>query len=162
MRFAGFQSNGCLTTKAGILGEVLHVCLKVSDLVKGLQEIGKLSEERKPRNVEAFCDLVEDLDMDAFQRMCRGGAEIFVHKLKPSELIGLPMAWFCFELSVDGAVLICARQGLFLSDLAEAQLTEYKSMIQLFQTCGKNTERYNEVVEVLSKPVATEVVAAGS
>ena len=29
MRFAGFQSNGCLTAKAGILGDTLHVCLKV-------------------------------------------------------------------------------------------------------------------------------------
>lgn len=151
MRFVGLQANGCLTLKTMAMGQVLHVSLSSTDVVRGLTELGLLKPDSKFSDVDAFCSLLEDLDMEAFVKMQKAGVKLYMHKAIPGEVIGIPMGWFCFELAVDGAVLVAARQGFFLADTTEDDLKQYKSMRDILIMCGKAGDKYNQIIDMLSK-----------
>ncbi|CAE7807041.1 unnamed protein product [Symbiodinium sp. CCMP2592] len=151
MRFVGLQANGALTLKTMAMGQVLHVCLSCTDVVKGLMELGMLKPDSKFADVDGFCSLLEDLDMDAFVKMHKAGVKLYMHKAIPGEVIGIPMGWFCFELAVDGAVLVAARQGFFIVDTSEEDLNQYKSMRDILIMCGKAGDKYNQIIDMLSQ-----------
>ena len=160
MRFGGFQANGCLTVKAAIMGEVLHVCMPISELVQGLTSIGKLAADQKFNDISDFCALMEDLDKDAWIALSKSGVNMYVHQLKPGEMIAVPMAWFCFEISTEGTVLVLVRQGIFLKNTSETELAEYKSLTELMARCGRSIDRYQQALDLLSKSAAAEQPAA--
>ena len=151
MRFVGLQVNGCATLKAGVLGEVLRVCISVSDLVAGLEHIGKLTAETKFPNVDAFCNVLETLDMDAFEKMQANGSKIYARKLLPCQVLCVPMGWFCCELAISGTVIVCAWQGFFMQANSQEDLKQYQGMRDLLACCAKTTDRYDEVLALLSK-----------
>ena len=151
MRFVGLQANGALTLKTMAMGQVLHVSLSSTDVVKGLTELGMLQPDSKFPDVDTFCSLLEDLDMDAFVKMHKAGVKLYVHKAIPGEVIGIPMGWFCFELAIDGAVLVAARQGFFIVDTSEEDLKQYKSMRDILIMCGKAGDKYNQIIDMLSE-----------
>ncbi|CAE7254082.1 unnamed protein product [Symbiodinium sp. CCMP2592] len=151
MRFVGLQANGALTLKTMAMGEVLHVSLSSTDVLKGLKELGMLKPDSKFADVDAFCSLLEDLDMDAFVKMHKAGIKLFIHKAIPGQVIGIPMGWFCFKLAVDGAVLVAARQGFFLVDTTKEDLKQYEAMRDMLIMCGKAGEKYDQIIDMLSK-----------
>ena len=154
MRFVGLQANGTATLKAGLMGEVLHLSISCVDILKGLESIGKIQKDAKFPSVDAFCHLLEDLDMDAFVKMHKAGVEIYVHKLTGGQILSVPLSWFTFELSVDGAVVVYARRGYFPMSPSESEKANYVAMRNLLERCGKPVDRYDEIYQLMTKPEA--------
>ena len=153
MRFVGLQANGCVTLKGCLLGEVLHASISCAELLKGLESIGKIQKDSKFASMDAFCHTLEDLDMDAFVKMQQAGVNIYVHKMIPGEVLNVPLAWFTFEQAVEGAVVVSARCGYFAGSPSASETENYAAMRKLLELCGKNTERYDQIIELMTKSV---------
>ena len=150
MRFAGLQANGALTLKAAQLGEVLHVAFSLAGLQDALDKASILAKDKSLANPEAFCEVVENLDVDGFLKLGQHGLNIFLHKQVPGEIISIPMGWFSFEVTMKGPLVVCARKGFFLTKASEQTLSEYRSLRDMFKRCGKNTDRYDQLLELLA------------
>ena len=100
MRFCGVRANGAQTLKAGCLGDVLHVCVRTSNLVSAMKTAG-LMAEGKQASMDAFCSILEIIDMTKMMQLFKGGLELYIHRHRAGELISLPMGWFTVEMSME-------------------------------------------------------------
>ena len=154
MRFAGLQANGALTLKAGLLGEVLHVSASLASLQTALEKSSILARDKALANPEAFCEVVENLDMKALTELAKHGLELFYHKHVTGEIVAIPLGWFSIEMTMKGSLVVSARKGYFLQKTGEGGLKEYRSLRSLFRRCGKNVDRYEEMIKLLSSAKA--------
>ena len=106
-------------------------------------------DNKKLPSMEMFCDIVENMSMQKIMELFSAGLELRIHLQKAGQLISLPLGWFCFELAIDGAVLVSVRKGYFLKKNSQKSIDDYTALIKLLQRCGKNTERYEEVLALL-------------
>ena len=158
MRFTGLQANGALTLKAALIGEVLHVAVPLASLLEALEKAAILPADKTFHNPEAFCDIIENLDLAALKKLSAHGCELYYHKQVPGELLAIPMGWFTMELSMKGSVVVCARKGYFLKESSDEMVKQYDSVRTLFHRCGRNVERYDQLLELL-KPKAAALAA---
>ena len=150
MCFAGLQANGATTLKAGLIGEVLHMVMPLAGLIAAMEKASLLKADTVLPSPEAFCELVEALDLKAVTELCRHGLEIYYHKQLPGELLCVPMGWFCIEISMNGLVVVCIRKGIFPQKASEKSLDQYKSLKDLFKRCGKKVERYDQAIALMT------------
>ena len=150
MRFAGMQANGALTLKAGLMGEVLHVSASLASLQIALEKASIFGRDKTLSSPEAFCEVVENLDMKTLTELAKHGLELFYHKHVTGEIVAIPVGWFTIEITMTGSLVVSARKGYFLKSTSETSLTEYKSLRSLLFRCGKNVDRYDEMIKLLN------------
>ena len=158
MCFAGFQANGAATLKAALMGEVLHVAVSLAALLDGLVKESYLKQDAVLASPEAFCDIIENLNLDDLKKLCKHGVVLYIHKQLPSQLLCLPMGWFTMEVSVTGSIIVCVRKGVFSKNTSQEALKEYDSLRSVFSRCGKPCARYDQVINLLKGSTSADAV----
>ena len=149
MKFCGLQANGAQTLKVATLGDVLHVCFPLSTTVPAAQKLGFIQDGKTLTSTEAFCEIMEQMELKNFMDFFNEGVEIYAHCLKAGEMISLPMGWFSVEISMSGTILVSVRKGVFLKKTSSEAIKDYESLIQLLQHCSRNVDRYQELLKIL-------------
>ncbi|CAE7221799.1 unnamed protein product [Symbiodinium sp. CCMP2592] len=149
MKFCGLQANGAQTLKVATLGDVLHICFPLSTTVPAAQKLGFIQDGKPLPSTEAFCEVMEQMELKTLVEFFNQGVEVYAHCLKAGEMISLPMGWFSVEISMSGTILVSVRKGVFLKKTSSEAIKDYESLIQLLQHCSRNVDRYHELLKLL-------------
>ena len=153
MQWCGLHPNGASTLKVSLMGHVRIYCMSLADLMRGLQSHAGLGEGHYPASLEACVELVESLTGEQLQKMRDDGLLIWVHDHEPGQLLCIPGAWMCLEVATAGPVLIGVRKGYFPSHSFDVE--DYEMMMTLVQKSGKDTSRYQQVLDLVrAEPVS--------